>query len=95
MRPISLITATALLAACAMEPAPVPETTLPFSGTGYRAEGDPCRIVGWQSGGVTNKATQLVRCPAGMESLDVFVVQTGAVETSREDGFVFYSIPLG
>ncbi len=95
IRPLIPLTA-ALLAACApTTPPPPPETTLPFFGTGYRAEGDACRRIG--EDGFTNQflddAADLVGCPEDAENLGVFVTDTGAIEVARKDGFILYSVP--
>ena len=107
MRPIPLITATALLAACAATPGAPPargsidppdqsqDTALPFFGNGYRAEGDQCRNIGEDA--FTNQflddAADLVGCPEGMENLGVFLTDTNAQEVARKDGYILYSVP--
>jgi hypothetical protein len=83
-----------LLAAC---DAPAPATPeLPFFGTGYRAEGDPCRRVGESE--FTNQflsdAADLVGCPAGMENLGVFVTETGGVLVAQVGETNLYSVPV-
>lgn len=95
MRPIALLPAIALMAC---EPVSMAtETDLPFFGDGYRAEGDQCRRIGEDE--FTNQflddMADLVGCPEDMENLGVFVIDTGAVEVARKDGFVLYSVPLG
>ena len=85
------------LAACDMAPAPPPPaTTLPFFGDGYRAEGDQCRRLGESpaTAEFLDDAADLVGCPEDMENLGVFVIDTGAVEVARIDGFVLYSVPV-
>ncbi len=98
MRPPILITATALLAACAMEdPMPLPETDLPFFDEGYRAEGDQCRQLGEDgfTGEFLDHTADLVGCPEGMENLGVFIADTDAQEVARKDGYILYSVPSG
>lgn len=94
IRPFIPLAAALTLTACAPTPPP-PETTLPFFGNGYRAEGDPCRRIGEDD--FTNEfldhTQDLVGCPEGAENLDVFVTETGAVEVARKDGYILYSIP--
>lgn len=82
-----------LLAACAPEPAPV---TLPIFGEGYRGEGDQCRRVGEspQTVEFLDDAADLVACPADLENLGVFAIDTGGIEVARIDGFVLYSVPV-
>ena len=93
IRPFPLLAALALTA-CAPTPTP-PETTLPFFGNGYRADGDPCRRIGEDD--FTNQfldhTADLVGCPRDTENLGVFITETGAVEVARKDGYVLYSIP--
>ena len=83
-----------LLAAC-VTVAPDPAPDLPFFGTGYRAEGDPCRRVGESA--FTNQflddSSDLVGCPAGMENLGVFVTETDAVLVAQVGGTNLYSVP--
>ena len=86
------------LMACTPEPAAPPtETTLPFFGTGYRAEGDPCRRLGESADTIDylDHTADLVGCPENMENLGAFVTETGALEVARQDGYVIYSIPTG
>ena len=95
MRPLILLPMLGLMAC---DPTPMaPETDLPFFGDGYRAEGDQCRRIGEND--FTNQflddMADLVGCPEDMENLGVFVIDTGAVEVGRKDGFVLYSVPLG
>ena len=40
-------------------------------------------------------AADLVGCPADMENLGVFALDTGGVEVARAGGYVLYSVPLG
>ena len=85
------------LAACDMAPVPPPPATpLPFFGDGYRAEGDQCRRLGESpvTAEFLDDAADLVGCPEDMENLGVFVIDTGAVEVARIDGFVLYSVPV-
>lgn len=88
-----------LLIACTTAPAPVtpPATDLPFFGGGYRAEGDQCRRLGESPDTIDylDHTADLVGCPAEMENLGVFVVDTGAIEVARKDGYVIYSVPTG
>ena len=39
-------------------------------------------------------AADLVACPEDMENLGVFVIDTGAMEVARAQGFVLYSVPV-
>ncbi|XDA99196.1 hypothetical protein AB1M95_04605 [Sulfitobacter sp. LCG007] len=96
MRQSAPIAAVALLAACDPAPAPQPATgPLPFFGTGYRFVDDTCRRLGEDD--YTNQflddSADLVGCPEDMENLGVFVIDTGAVEVARRDGYVIYSVP--
>lgn len=87
-----VLTATALaLAACS----PFPETTLPFFGDGYRADGDLCRRIGEDAFTVQflDDAADLVGCPQDMENLGVFVTETGAKQVALIDGYLLYSVP--
>lgn len=81
-----------LLAACAPPP---PAEPLPLFGSGYRFKGDACMRVGENA--YTNQflddAADLVACPADLENLGVFVIDTGAREVARRDGYVLYSVP--
>lgn len=97
MRPALLLPLPAMLLACTPEPAPLPDTTLPFFGDGYRAEGDPCRRLGESADTVEylDHTADLVGCPEDMENLGVFVTDTGATEVARQDGYVLYSVPSG
>lgn len=95
MRPFLPLAAAIALTACAQQE-PVSGTNLPFFGDGYRIKGDACRRVGEND--FTNQflddAADLVGCPADAENLGVFVLDTGAVEVARVDGYVLYSVPL-
>jgi hypothetical protein len=88
-----------MLAACTPVPDPIllPETTLPFFGDGYRAEGDPCRRLGEapQTAEYLDHTADLVGCPETMPDLNAFVAETGAIEVFRQDGYVGYSVPTG
>ena len=81
----------AVLAACV---APAPYTP-PLFGDGYRADGDQCRRVAEDS--FTNQflddSSDLVACPADMENLGVFALDTGATEVARTGGYVLYTVP--
>lgn len=94
MRLISFIPALALIACT---PAPEPLTgALPFFGEGYRFKGDICRRLGEDdfTQAFLDDAADLVGCPADAENLGVFVIDTGAIEVARRDGFVIYSVPV-
>lgn len=84
-----------VIAACTTAAAP-PPADLPLFGDGYRADGDPCRRVGENA--YTNQflddAADLVACPADMENLGVFALDTGAAEVDRVPGYVLYSVPV-
>jgi hypothetical protein len=84
----------ALLALTACAPTTV-RYELPFFGNGYRADGDPCRRLGESD--YTNQflddAADLVGCPADMENLGIFALDTGGVEVARVPGYVLYSVP--
>ncbi len=91
----AIIPTLLLIAACT----PVPGTTassLPFFGNGYRFDGDACRRLGEDA--YTNQflddAADLVGCPEDLENLGVFVIDTGAQEVARRDGYILYSVPL-
>ena len=81
-----------LLAACIAVPT-YPD--LPFFGPGYRAEGDQCRRVGETA--FTNQflddSADLVGCPADMENLGVFVLDTGGVLVAQVGEVNLYSVP--
>lgn len=81
-----------VLAACA--PA-APAVELPLFSTGYRADGDQCRKVGESAFTVQfiDDAADLVACPADMENLGVFAIDTGGVEVARTANYVLYSVP--
>ena len=84
-----------LLAACAPPPAPV-TSSLPFFGDGYRFKGDACRRLGESpaTAEYLDHTADLVGCPEDLENLGVFVIDSGAVEVARIDGYVIYSVPL-
>ena len=86
----------ALLAGCAPMPEPVSGTALPLFGDGYRFKGDICRRVGEDdfTNAFLDDAADLVACPEDAENLGVFVIDTGAIEVARRDGFVLYSVPV-
>lgn len=92
----AFIPAMLLLAACAPEPITTP-SSLPFFGDGYRFDGDACRRLGEDA--YTNQflddSADLVGCPDDLENLGVFVIDTGAQEVARRDGYVLYSVPRG
>lgn len=93
----ALLTAPLLVSACTPPaPPPPPQAPLPFFGTGYRADGDPCRRLGEDdfTGEFLDDAADLVGCPEEMENLGVFVIDTGAIEVARRGGFVIYSVPV-
>ena len=95
MRASLTLAALPLILACT--PTPPPETSLPFFGDGYRAEGDQCRRLGESpdNSNYLDDMADLVGCPADMENLGVFVTETGALEVFRQDGYVIYSVPRG
>ena len=82
-----------LLAACANT---VSTPEIPFFGDGYRAEGDQCRRVGEND--FTNQflddAADLVGCPADMENLGVFVLDTNAQLVAQVGDVNLYSVPI-
>ena len=86
------------LAACTPAPVtpPAPVEPLPIFGDGYRMPGDQCRRVGEND--FTNQflddAADLVACPEDGENIGVFVIDTGAVEVARTQGFILYSVPV-
>jgi hypothetical protein len=90
------LSAALFAAACTPAHEPVTDTSLPLFGTGYRFKGDICRRVGEDD--FTNQflddAADLVACPEDAENLGVFVIDTGAVEVARRDGYVLYSVPV-
>lgn len=90
-----LVPVLVIAAACTPD-APAPLDPLPFIGTGYRAEGDYCRIVGEND--FTNQflddAADLVGCPAHAENLGVFVTETGAVLVAQYGDTNLYSVPV-
>ncbi len=80
------------LVACA---APPPPTSLSLSPQGYRADGDQCRLA-FETVSTVNyldDAADLVACPADMENLGVFAIDTGGREVARIAGYVLYSVP--
>lgn len=95
MRRLAALVLIPALAAC--QPAPAPMEPLPLFGTGYRFKGDACMRVGenaWTNQFLDHTA-DLVACPEDMENLGVFVLDTGAQEVARRDGYVLYSVPRG
>ena len=84
-----------LLAACAAPVAAPAPVSLPLFGNGYRADGDQCRRVGESAATVNylDDAADLVACPAGMENLGVFALDTGGREVARIGDYVLYSVP--
>ncbi len=92
MRRLSLVL---LLAACAPAPAPEPDPGDLVLLRPYRAEGDPCRLAGESAAtqDYLDDAADLVACPADMENLGVFPLDTGGVEVARTGGYVLYSVP--
>lgn len=95
----ALVPTLVVLTACTPvpAPAPLPETSLPFFGDGYRAEGDLCRRLGESAETINylDHTADLVGCPEDMENLGVFVTETGAMEVFRQDGYIVYSVPTG
>ncbi|WP_299986920.1 hypothetical protein [uncultured Ruegeria sp.] len=95
MRCVILAVTALSLSACVSNQT-VADTDLPFFGDGYRDEGDQCRRIGEDD--FTNQflddAADLVGCPEDMENLGVFIIDTGAVEVGRKDGFILYSVPV-
>lgn len=98
MRRAFVIAPAILLIACTPEttPDPAPETTLPFFGDGYRAEGDMCRRLGEspETAEFLDDAADLVGCPEDMENLGVFITETNAQEVFRQDGFIVFTVPV-
>jgi len=93
--PVFFTAAAVLLAAC-QQPEPVTSpSALPFFGDGYRFKGDACRNLGEDAytGEFLDDAADLVGCPADLENLGVFVIDTGAQEVARRDGYILYSVP--
>ena len=84
-----------LIAGCAPMTAPSQQPELPFFGTGYRADGDPCRRVGENefTGQFLDNSADLVGCPADMENLGVFVTETGGVLVAQVGDINLYSVP--
>ncbi|MEM1073024.1 MAG: hypothetical protein AAF665_06320 [Pseudomonadota bacterium] len=94
---ISYIVPLLLIIACTPQSeVPDPDTSLPFFGNGYRADGDQCRRLGESAATIDylDDAADLVGCPANMENLGVFVTETSAREVARQDGYVIYSVPV-
>ena len=93
------LTAAVLATACAplIQPSAPTDTTLPFFGTGYPENGDPCRRLGESAETIDylDHTADLVGCPVNMDALDAFVLETNASEVFRQDGFVVYSVPTG
>lgn len=81
-------------AACTPAPTPTP-VGLPLFGDGYRGDGDQCRRVGESDLTVAflDDAADLVACPADMENLGVFAIDTGGIEVARIGAFVLFSVP--
>lgn len=81
-----------LVAACAPEPTPV---VLPIFGDGYRGDGDQCRRVGESelTAEFLDDAADLVACPADLENLGVFAIDTGGTEVARIGAFVLFTVP--
>lgn len=94
--PILASVAFVLTACDPISPA-VMTTSLPFFGDGYRAEGDQCRRVGENdfTGQYLDHTADLVGCPADMENLGVFAIDTGGVQVAETEGYVLFSVPLG
>lgn len=95
MRFILPLIAIGVIAACA--PAPVTSLDpLPFFGDGYRFKGDACRRLGEspQTAEYLDHTADLVGCPEDLENLGVFVIDSGAQEVDRIDGYVIYSVPI-
>lgn len=94
MRHLAPVALVPLLVACAPPP-PAPMDPLPLFGSGYRFKGDACMRVGEND--FTNEfldhTRDLVACPEDLENLGVFVIDTGAEEVARRDGYVLYSVP--
>lgn len=99
MRIYICLIATVLVCACAplIQPSAPSETTLPFFGSGYPSDGDPCRRLGESAETIDylDHTADLVGCPVNLSTLDEFVLNTGATEVFRQDGFVVYSVPTG
>ena len=95
MRLTLCILAAGLLTACAPTPPPV-TGGLPFFGDGYRFKGDACRRIGESPAtqDYLDDAADLVGCPADLENLGVFVIDSGAQEVARRDGYILYSVPV-
>lgn len=84
-----------LVTACAPAASTGPAIELPLFAAGYRADGDQCRRVGESAFTVEflDDAADLVACPADMENLGVFPLDTGGVEVARTPNYVLYSVP--
>jgi len=108
MKPVLLLALFALVACDMPEmsdtdvPAPPelpPETAtteaLPFSGVGYRAEGDMCQLIGenYYTNQFLDDAADFVGCPEDMENLGVFVADTGAIPVARTQGYALFTVP--
>ena len=96
MRLSVALTAAAILLAACQQPEPVTAASaLPFFGDGYRFKGDACRRLGEDAytGEFLDDAADLVGCPADLENLGIFVIDTGAQEVARRDGYILYSVP--
>lgn len=95
MRLLVICALVPLVSACAPPPPPTTDP-LPLFGTGYRFKGDACMRVAEND--YTNQfldhTADLVACPEDLENLGVFVLDTGAQEVARRDGYVLYSVPL-
>ena len=83
-----------VVSACTVGPVTPPDA-LPFFGNGYRFDGDACRKLGESSAtqDYLDDAADLVGCPDDLENLGVFVIDTGAREVVRRDGYVIFSVP--
>ncbi|WP_424971191.1 hypothetical protein [Dinoroseobacter sp. S76] len=86
--------AAVLLAACSMQPAPVPDTELPLFG-GYRSAEDACQRVGETAATNTylDDAADLVGCPAGSPEADSFAAETGGILLTTLDGYTLFTVP--
>lgn len=83
-----------LLAACMPGPVPPPPGDLPMVRP-YRAEGDPCMLVGESAYTVAllDDTADLVGCPEGYDGLSAFATETGGTEVARHQGYVLFSVP--
>ncbi|MGB7241235.1 MAG: hypothetical protein WBC93_04005 [Sulfitobacter sp.] len=95
MRVLLSLSSVALIAACAPAPDPV-TNSLPFFGDGYRYKGDACRRLGEDDFTLEflDDAADLIGCPENLENLGVFVIDSGAREVARRDGYVIFSVPV-